>query len=389
MAYVYRLSPPSRVGAIMGMMGVPILLAPALGPVVSGWLVQYHSWRWIFLLNLPIGIIGITLGIRALPALTRQKVGALDLPGVILGPLAFAALSYGINQGATSWTSTKTIAGLIVGSIALVSFTIVELRVRAPLLELRVFRSLEFSRSIFVQWVGQFALFGVLFLMPLFLQQVRGFGAFDTGLILLPQAIAAAVFMPIGGALFDRIGARPLVMVGLGIVAVAAFLLSGVTPTTEGTDLILPLAMMGAGMGLMMMPLNTHIINAAPRSLVSRVTSLTNALQQVVASLTVAGLATILTSRLTVHLNAAKATLAAQHHGAATSTHAAPPAVQAQIHALLAHAASLGFDDTFKVMAAFGLIGAALGILLRRNLAAQQGDTSPEETAAMAQASAI
>jgi MFS family permease len=225
--------------------------------------------------------------------------------------------------------------------------------------------------------------------MPLFLQQVRGFGAFDTGLILLPQAIAAAVFMPIGGALFDRIGARPLVMVGLGIVAVAAFLLSGVTPTTEGTDLILPLAMMGAGMGLMMMPLNTHIINAAPRSLVSRVTSLTNALQQVVASLTVAGLATILTSRLTVHLNAAKATLAAQHHGAATSTHAAPPAVQAQIHALLAHAASLGFDDTFKVMAAFGLIGAALGILLRRNLAAQQGDTSPEETAAMAQASAI
>jgi EmrB/QacA subfamily drug resistance transporter len=389
MAYVYRLSPPSRVGAIMGMMGIPILLAPALGPVVSGWLVQYHSWRWIFLLNLPIGIIGVVLGIRALPALNRQKVGALDLPGVLLGPLAFAALSYGINQGATSWTSSKTIGGMVIGSIALVAFAVVELRSRAPLLELRVFRSIEFSRSILVQWVGQFALFGVLFLLPLFLQQVRGYGAFDTGLILLPQAISAAIFMPIGGALFDRIGARPLVMAGLGLVAIAAFLLSGVTATTEGTSLILPLAMMGAGMGLMMMPLNTHIINAAPRALVSRVTSLTNALQQVIASLTVAGLATILTSRLTVHMNAAKATLASQHHGAPAPTHSLPPAVQAQIHALFAHASALAFDDTFKVMAVFGLVGAVLGVLLRRNLAAQQGDVAPEESAAMAQVGAL
>ncbi len=389
MAYVYRLSPPSRVGAIMGMMGIPILLAPALGPVVSGWLVQYHSWRWIFLLNLPIGILGVAIGIRALPALNRQKVGALDVPGVILGPLAFAALSYGINQGAASWTSSKTIVGLIVGSIALVGFVIVELRAHAPLLELRVFRSLEFSRAIIVQWVGQFALFGALFLLPLFLQQVRGFGAFDTGLILLPQAISAAIFMPIGGALFDRIGARPLVMVGLGIVAVAAFLLSSVTATTQGTDLILPLAMMGAGMGLMMMPLNTHIINSAPRELVSRVTSLTNALQQVVASLTVAGLATILTSRLTVHMAAARATLAAQHHGATGPTQGLPPAVQAQIHALLAHASSLAFDDTFRVMAVFALVGAVLGIMLRRNLAAQQGDVAPEESMAMAEVSAI
>jgi EmrB/QacA subfamily drug resistance transporter len=384
MAYVYRLSPPNRVGMIMGMMGIPILLAPALGPVLSGWLVEYHSWRWIFLLNLPIGIVGVFLGIRALPTLARQQVDALDLPGVLLGPLAFAALSYGINQGATSWTSAKTIAGLVVGSAALIGFALVELRARAPLLELRVFRSLEFSRSIVVQWVGTFALFGVLFLLPLFLQQVRGFGAFDTGLILLPQAITAAVFMPIGGALFDRIGARPLVMAGLGIVAVGGFLLSGVTPTTGGGELVLPLAMMGAGMGLMMMPLNTHIINAAPRALVSRVTSLTNATQQVVASLTVAGLATILTSRLTVHMNAAKAALAAQQHHAPSSAHGIPPAVQAQMHAILAHAASLAFDDTFKVMAVCGLIGAALGIMLRRNFAAQQGDVAPEEEAVLA-----
>jgi len=307
MAYIYRLSPPEKVGAVMGMMGIPILLAPAIGPVLGGWLVQFHSWRWIFLLNLPIGVAGVLVGLRTLPVVGRQAVAILDLPGTILGPLAFAALSYGVNAGATSWTAANTLIGLAVGAVALVLFIAAELRSRAPLLELRVFRSLDFSLAILAQWVGQLALFGSLFLVPLFLQQARGYGAFDTGLILLPQAIAAALFMPIGGVLFDRIGARPLVAVGLAIVAGATFLLSRVGVTTQGRDLILPLAMSGAGMGLMLMPLNTHLLNAAPRALVGRVTSLTNALQQVVNSLSIAGLATILTARTTTHIAAARA----------------------------------------------------------------------------------
>jgi MFS family permease len=290
-------------------------------------------------------------------------VAVLDRWGMVLAPLAFAALSYGISQGSTSWTSSKTIGGLIVGSIALIAFIIVELRVRTPLLELRVFRSSDFSLAIIVQWITQFALFGTLFLVPLYLQQARGFGAFDTGLILLPQAIGAALFRPIGGALFDRIGARPLVLAGSALIAVAAFLFSGVSTTTQGTDLILPLAMSGAGMGLMMMSLNTQVINAAPRRLVSRVTSLTNALQQVVNSLSVAGLATILTSRSTAHMDAAKATFAAQH------PHATNPAVLRLLQAMLNQAYILAFDDTFRIMAITAVLGGLLGIVLRRTVA--------------------
>src|SRR5947209_4522124 len=134
MAYVYRLAPPSRVGAVMGVMGIPILFAPAIGPVLAGWLVQYHSWRWIFLLNLPIGIIGVLVGLRHLPKVDRQTVADLDLPGTILGPLAFASLSYGISQGSTSWTSSKAIGGMLVGAVALAAFIVVELRARSPLL---------------------------------------------------------------------------------------------------------------------------------------------------------------------------------------------------------------------------------------------------------------
>ena len=375
MAYVYRLAPPERVGAVMGMMGVPILLAPAIGPVVAGWLVQYAVWRWIFLVNVPIGIVGVLIGITGLPSVQRQAVAALDRWGVVLAPLAFAALSYGVSSGSTSWTSYNTIGGIVVGAVAFVLFVAVELRSANPLLELRVFKAIEFNLAIVAQWVAQFGLFGSLFLIPLFLQQVRGFGAFDTGLILLPQALAAAVFMPIGGLLFDRIGARPLVVVGLGLVAVATYLLSQVSVTTQGSDLILPLVLTGAGMGMMLMALNTHLINAAPRALVSRVTSLTNAFQMVVNSLAVATLATILTSRAGFHINAARAAVMAGQAHRARATAPAPHDVvvhlQHQLLAAINSAFATAFDDTFRIMVVAAIIGAAMGLTLRRRRTVQ------------------
>jgi EmrB/QacA subfamily drug resistance transporter len=372
MAYIYRLSPPEKVGAVMGLMGIPILLAPAIGPVLAGWLVQYASWRWIFLLNLPVGVIGVTLGLRSLPVTARQVTGGLDLPGMILGPLAFVALSYGITEGSGGWTSDKALGGIVVGAIALVLFVRAELRAEAPLLELRVIKAIDFSLAMVAQWVGQFALFGALFLVPLFVQQVRGYGAFDTGLILLPQAIAAAVFMPIGGVLFDRIGARPLVMGGSALLAGAAFMLTSMSSTTKGTDLILPLALYGAGMGLMMMPINTHLINAAPRRLVSRVTSLIGALQQVITSLTIVGMSTILTSRPSYHEATAGIAALATHvaragHGS-TGAAQLPPAISM----LFSHS----FDDTFVVIAVMAIVGAAMGLVLRRHPAAQEAEAA-------------
>ncbi|HVA91251.1 MAG TPA: MDR family MFS transporter [Chloroflexota bacterium] len=357
-SYTYRLSPSERVGAIMGLMGIPILFAPALGPVVAGWLVQYASWRWIFLLNLPVGLIGLLVGLRSLPRIERQIVAGLDLPGMILGPLAFASLSYGVSQGGTSWTSATTLGGLLVGGGALVAFVLVELRAQAPLLELRVFRSLNFSLGIVAQWIGQFALFGTLFLVPLFLQKGRGYGAFDAGLTMLPYALAAAICMPLGGRLFDRIGARPLVVLGLALIGGAVAFLSRVGVTTRGTDLIVPLAMTGAGMGLMLMTLTTHLLNAAPPKLVSRVTSLTGALQQVVTSLSIASLATLLTARAATHLDATKAALAGQPAGASRLAH--------ELGAAATTALTSAFDDTFRVMIVVAVAGALLGLTLRR-----------------------
>jgi EmrB/QacA subfamily drug resistance transporter len=362
--FVYRLAPPARVGAVMGIFGIPILLGPALGPILSGWLVQYADWRYVFLINLPVGILAVAMGVRFLPALEALgSVRALDTLGTILGPLAFASLSFGISQStADTWTGTSTLAGLSLGGIALAAFIVRELTAEHPLLELRVFRSPDFSLAIVMQWILAAALFGSLFLVPLFLQQVRGYGALDTGLATLPQAIGAGIFIMIGGRLFDRVGARPTVFAGAILITAGLWLISQVSASTTGPDLIVPLFVWGAGLGLALIPLNTQILNSAPRALVSRVTSLTNALQSVVVSLAVATYATILQGRLTSQL-------------AAVRTGAARFATD-PIHSAMAAA----YDDTFRVGMSLAAIAIVLALALRRTGGENREDQTQDET---------
>ncbi len=345
MAFTFRLSPPGKQGAVMGMIGIPMLLAPALGPVVAGWLVEYVTWHWIFIINLPIGVVAVILGIRTLPNVERKHVPALDFLGMIFAPLAFAMLVYGVSSagggeggGGSGWTSPEALTGIIVGGVALLIFVIVELRRKEPLLELRVFKSSDFTRGIVLQWIVQIALFGTLFLVPIFLQIAKGYTPFQTGLILLPQALMAGLCMPIGGKLFDRLGARPLVITGLLIVSTAGFLLSQLSSDTSLVTIMIPLAMLGAGMGLCMMPINTHIMQSAPRELVGRVTSLTAAAQQVMTSFAIAGLSTLLADRM--------------KHFAASEP--GPNVVYS------------AYGHTFLVLAILAIVGAAVALLLRR-----------------------
>lgn len=355
MAMVFRLAPAERRGSIMGMLGIPMLLAPALGPILSGWLVEYVSWHWIFLINLPIGIVGIILGLKYLPVTEKKGRAHLDVFGIILAPLAFSMLAYGVNQGGSeSWSSTGAIVGLSVGGAALVVFVIIELLQKFPLLELRVFRSSDFTRGIIISWVTQAALFGSMLFVPLYLQQIRSFTPLETGLILLPQALASGVGMPLGGRLFDRIGARPLVFVGLSIISTALFLLSGVTVDTGLPVIMACLAMMGLGMGLSMMPVNTHVLNSAPREWVTRVTPLTAAAQQVVVSFAVAGMTGYLTSQITTH------------------TGEMAPGGNPLV------AAVQGFNDVFFLSACIAVAGVVLSLILRRPKTAGAAP-SPEE----------
>ncbi|WP_053373205.1 MDR family MFS transporter [Paenibacillus sp. FJAT-27812] len=342
MTMVFKLAPPERRGSIMGVLGIPMLMAPAFGPVLSGWLVDSVSWHWIFIINLPIGIIAFILGYKYLPKSDRHAAPHLDLIGMCLAPIAFSMLAYGVSEGGTSWSSASTITGLTVGGIALILFIFVELAQKQPLLELKVFKSSDFTRSIILTWIVQLAMFGAMLIVPLYLQGVMHYTALDTGWILMPYAICAGIGMPISGRLFDKIGARPLAFAGLTVVSISLFILSGISIDTSLWVIILCICIMGLGMGFSMMPLNTHVLNSAPRRLVSRVTPLTTAAQQVVVSFAVAGLTGYLTSQITSH--------------AASSGADANP-----LSAVVA-----GYGDTFFLSACLATAGVALSLLLRK-----------------------
>jgi EmrB/QacA subfamily drug resistance transporter len=343
MAMIFKLAPPGKMGAVMGVLGIPMLLAPALGPIISGWLIEFASWHWIFLINLPVGIIGVLVGLRYLPKTERKSVPSLDIIGMILGPIAFAALAYGVSEGGrVSWSSTEALTGLIVGGVALLLFIFVELRQKQPLLELRVFGSSDFTRGIVIAWIAQIAMFGAIVLIPYFLQNIRGYSSFQTGLIMLPQALAAGIFMPIGGRLFDKIGARPLVITGLSVITLALYLLSQITLDTKLFMVMLPLGLIGCGMGLSMMAINTHVLQSAPRRLVSRVTPLTTAAQQVMVSFAVAGLTGYLTTRIGDHMAGSETT------------------------GNLVNSSVAAFGDTFFLAACIAVSGAIIAIILRK-----------------------
>src|SRR6266568_3048724 len=351
MAVLYRLTPPERRGAIFGMFGIPIMVAPALGPLLSGYLLQYADWRLIFLINVPVGVLALVIGLRVLPNISAGRAaGKLDSLGMILGPLAFSAISFGVSQSTTAgWIALPTLGGITIGLVALALFVWRELTVGDPILDLRVFRSRDFSLAIVTQWAAFGAMFGTFFLVPLFLQQTRGYGALETGLFTLPTAIASAIFMQIGGRAFDRVGVRLPVLAGMTLIGASMWLMSGLRGDTTGFDLIAPLSLLGAGMGLMMMALNTHLLNAAPIDLIGRVTSLTNALQNVIASLAIATFATILESRIPVHVT--EATLAS---GGTPSP------------GLLADATAFAFGDVYRSALALVIVGWCLVWTLRR-----------------------
>jgi EmrB/QacA subfamily drug resistance transporter len=351
MAVLFRLTPPERRGQIFGLFGLPLMVAPALGPLLSGYLIEFADWRLIFFINVPVGAVALFLGLRALPNIAAGRAaGALDTLGIILGPLAFVALSFGISQSTqVGWTAAPTLVSIGVGLVALLLFVWRELATTDPVLELRVFRSRDFTLAILTQWAGFGAMFGSFFLIPLFLQQVRGYGSFETGLFTFPQAVASAIFMQISGRAFDRFGVRPPVVLGLSMIVAAMYLMSRLSGATTGEDLRLPLILMGAGMGSMMMALNTHLLSAAPRELIGRVTSLTSALQNVVGSLAIATFATILQARLPFHV--AEATVAAGGQPSA---------------AMLTDAAAFAFGDVYRTALVVASVAWVLVWTLRR-----------------------
>ena len=297
MTMLTRAAGPQRVGRVMSLVGVPMLLGPVLGPVLGGLLVGVN-WRWIFYVNVPIGIAAIAMALRLLPAERHDHAQKLDLRGFLLLSPGLGALVYGLAQVASKggFKSAPDVISLVVGIGLIGAFIVHALRVkdRTPLLDLRLFKNTRFSAAAATTACLGAALFGVMILYPLYYQLVRGQSALDAGLLLAPQGLGAAAIMPIAGALSDRKGAGPIVLIGLVLTVVSSLAFVGLTADTSYAFLVAALFVRGIGLGMTMMPAMSAAFQTLSPEAVPRATSSLNIIQRVGGSIGTAVLAVIL-----------------------------------------------------------------------------------------------
>ncbi|HCI79540.1 MAG TPA: MFS transporter [Ktedonobacter sp.] len=305
---LYSEFPPNERGFAIGVLGLPILLAPALGPTVGGYIVTFSSWQFIFYINMPIGILGIILGAILLHENQTHTNTAFDIPGFIFSAIGLGALLYALSDASTDgWGSTKVLAFLFAGIISLIIFTIVELSISArgghPLLNLRIFGNMPFLTSNIATVFVTFALYGGLFLVPIYLQDLRQQSAFQAGLILLPQAFASMVAVVVGGRLVDRIGVRAVVLPGLIILAIANWELARLTLYTPIWQFQIVLILRGFSLGLSTQPLIVSALSEIRTEKLAEASALNTALRFVASSLGVAVLATLVQTQTQVHFS--------------------------------------------------------------------------------------
>jgi EmrB/QacA subfamily drug resistance transporter len=286
---------PQQMGRVMGIFGVPMLIAPAVGPVLGGWFVQDFTWRLIFYVNVPIGIVGFIAAAQFLRESHRTARLRLDVVGLLTGVPAVLALMYAVDRSTDlGWSSALVISLLLASALLMVAFVLRQLRAREPLLQLSLFRDRTFSWAMVLSFVVVTAMFGTMLLLPLYLQEVHGYNAIDTGLLLLPQAITAAVSMPIGGYLTDRIGPKWVVGTGMILLTIGSVVLAQIHYNSSNLLVIGALMLRGFAMGFAMMPTMSAALARVPRRYASRASSITNTLQRLSSSVGIAVLVTVL-----------------------------------------------------------------------------------------------
>ncbi|HEX6555382.1 MAG TPA: DHA2 family efflux MFS transporter permease subunit [Ktedonobacteraceae bacterium] len=304
---LFREFAPGERGLALGTLGIPTLLAPALGPILGGYIVTFASWQLIFFINIPIGIVAVILATLFLREARAPERSRFDLPGFITSAYGLAALLYAFSETTTAgWGSVKVLGFLFSGALSLIAFIAIELttanRGGRPLLDLRLFTNRSFAAGNIALVFVIFGLFGSFFLIPIYLQVLRGQSAFQAGLILLPQALAAMVSVVVGGRLVDRIGVKAVVIPGLLLLGFATWQLTFITLNSPFWWLQLLLVLLGLSLGLTGQPLVVAALaDIREAQQVADASTITTVTRSVAASMGVALLATYVQTQTKVH----------------------------------------------------------------------------------------
>ncbi|WP_033827107.1 DHA2 family efflux MFS transporter permease subunit [Bacillus andreraoultii] len=294
--------PPEKRGAAMGLFGVAILFAPAIGPTLSGWLIGHYSWRILFDIVIPFGIAAVIMAVAWMIDVTEITKPKFDSFGFIFSTIGFGFLLYGFSEaGNNGWDSKVVAISLIIGVLGLIAFAWRELTTDEPMLDLRVFKYDIFTLTTIIGMVINMAMFAAMLLLPIYLQNIRGFTALDSGLLMLPGAIVMAIMLPISGKLFDKLGARWLAVFGLIITVLTTWQFTHLSMTTSYAYIMLLYVMRMFGMSFLSMTVQTEGMNQLPQHLVGHGTSASNTARTVAGSIGTAFLITVMTTRSEFH----------------------------------------------------------------------------------------
>ncbi len=348
MAMLMSLTPPHERGRMMGIIGIPMMVAPALGPTVAGWILERFDWPAIFWINIPFCLLALGFAAFKLQDLPRGVVGRLDLVGLLLCTPGVTVFIYGVTQAAgTGWSSAQALVPMLAGVVLTALFVLWEMRQPAPLLELRVFKDAAYAASMGVGVLIALGMFGAMFVVPVFMQTVQGYSALDAGYVMAAQGVGSVITLPVGGWLTDRYGARPVVLAGLCALVLVTLGMSHVSPDTDKLTWALLLAGRGFTSGFVMMPAFSAAYLTIKPALISRATALSNTIQRMASSVGVALVATIAADRVAAHLPHSRAAAGAIRQSLAQ-----------------------GFDDALLVTVGLTMLGFPAAVLLRRALAA-------------------
>jgi len=310
MSIIYQVFPKDKIGLALGFYGIAAMAAPTIGPTLGGFIIQSMDWRLIFYINVPIGIVGVIMAGILLKGVERKPFKSFDILGFLSCTTAIVSILYVLGEGsAIDWGDIKNPILITLGCLSLVLFVVNELTHPNPLLDLRILKLFDFSISLIISAVLTLALMGGAYILPLFLQNVRGYTAMQTGIMMLPSAMVTGIMMPISGNLFDKVGAKPLVIPGLIILGIGSFqLANAISMDSSQSNIVLITCIRSVGLGLAMMPISTAGMNAVKKHLVGKASALNNTIRQISSGLAV----TIMSTLMTVKTNDSYSKLAEQ-----------------------------------------------------------------------------
>lgn len=370
--------PIEKRGTAMGVFGLVLMFAPAIGPTLSGWLIEHYDWRMLFHFITPIAVVVLLLGLFMLKDKKEKVYLKLDLLSLTLSSIGFGGLLYGFSSaGSKGWDSPHVYVTLTVGVVALIWFILRQLNQDNPMLNFRIYKYPMFALSSAISMVVTMAMFSGMILLPIYVQTIRGISPLDAGLLLLPGAIVMAVMSPITGKLFDKFGGRLLAIIGLSITVVTSYYFSKLSLETTYTQLIILYTIRMLGMSMVNMPVSTNGLNQLPARYYPHGTAMNNTMTQVSGAIGTALLVTVMSTRAETH--GAKLAEEAMKQ-AAGAGNAVTPAAIAQMKEQIAMKAMLeGINDAFFVTVFIAAVALILAFFIKR--ATQAEDTIGREQA--------